>query len=462
MGYEDGMAADGEILTTEEVGALLKVSDKTVLRLARDGALGARKVGRAWRFCRSDVLAYFTGRQNGLQAERPEREVVYLDYNATGPLDPRALEAMLPYFMGSFGNPASSHAYGVVAATAVEKARGQIGRLVGARRSEVVFTSGATEANNQALRGLVDAAPEQRTRLLVSAGEHKSILETAHALAAGGHAKVDVIPLRGDGQVDLDTLAALLADDILAVSVAAANTETGVVAPIPEIAAIVHEHGAVLHTDATQAVGRIEFDMTTAGADLVSISAHKLSGPKGVGALVIRRRLNFPVAPLLLGGGQERGLRSGTVNVPGVVGFGVAASLALEDRVSESTRLAGLRDLLERSLTRHLAGVELNGHPDDRLPNTLNLRFVGADAEAVMANMPEVAVSTGSACSSSTIEPSHVLVAMGQDRDEASEALRFSLGRFTTPADVDSAVAATIRAVTYVRTVNHDLSEGER
>jgi cysteine desulfurase len=448
-------------LTTEEVAAFLKVSDKTVLRLAKDGVLGARKVGRAWRFCRSDVLAYFSGRQDEPAATRSEGGVVYLDYNATSPLDPRVLEVMLPYFTGSFGNPASSHAYGALASAAVEVAREQVARLVGARKSEVVFTSGATEANNQVLRGLVHGAPGNRTRLVVSAGEHKSILETARALAAAGDAKVDLVPLGRDGHVDLDALGELLADDVLAVSVATANPETGVLAPIAEIAAMTHEHGAVLHTDATQAVARIEFDMSAVGADLLSMSAHKLAGPKGVGALVVRRRLDYPVAPLLYGGGQEHGLRSGTVNVPGVVGFGAAAALAFDERVSESIRVGALRNVLEHSLIQHLSDVARNGHPDDRLPNTLNLRFGGADADAVMVNMPEVAVSTGSACSSSAIEPSHVLVAMGQDRDEASEALRFSLGRFTTRAEIETAVAATIRAVTYVRAMNHVAKRGE-
>ncbi len=374
--------------------------------------------------------------------------MIYLDFNATTPVDEQVLEAMLPFLRGEFGNASSDHAAGGRAAIAVDAARNQLAGLLGCSAGEVVFTSGATEANNLALKGLFDACPGDRRRVLVSATEHKAVLGAAESIASKG-AEIEILPVDKYGTIELSALAELLGPDVLVVSVMAANNETGTLNPISRIVSMATECGAFVHTDATQWIGRLPVDVRDWGVDLLSLSAHKFYGPKGVGALYVRRRT--PLAPLIHGGEQERGMRSGTLNVPGIVGLGEATALAAEMVSADAERLAVLRDRLHGQLARRLDGVVLNGHPTERLPNTVNLRFEGADADAVMVNMPEVAVSSGSACTSAVPAPSHVLVAMGLDHDAADESLRFSLGRPTTEEEIEVAVDKVVRAVEAVR-----------
>ena len=376
---------------------------------------------------------------------------VYLDYNASAPLDPRVFEAMAPVLSGDVGNASSVHRFGRRQAAAVDEAREHVAALVGGRSGGVVFTAGATEANNLALRGAVEAAPEGRQRMLVSAVEHASVARTARWLADCGQVKLDVVGVTPDGFVDPDTVEELLGPDVLLVSVMAANSETGVLNPVGEIAERVRAAGALFHCDATQMAGRLPFDMEALGADLVSVSGHKICGPGGVGALVGTRHALQRLAPVIHGGGHERGLRSGSLNVAGIVGLGAAARIAAEERQSESARVEVLRDRLVTELGAKLAGVRQNGDPTRRLPNTASIHFEGADAEAVMSNMDPVAVSTGSACSAGSIEPSEVLLAMGLSRDAAFESVRFSLGRFTTEADIDTAIESAVAAVERVR-----------
>lgn len=386
---------------------------------------------------------------------------VYLDYNGSAPLDPRVLEAMMPALAEGIGNASSVHGFGRSQAAAVGEAREQVAALVGGRPGGVVFTAGATEANNLALQGVVDRENGSRSRVLVSAVEHASVLEPARWLAGQGLAKVDLIPVTSGGFVDPDVLESMMGPDVLLVSVMAANSETGVLNAVAEIAKRVHAHGALFHCDATQQVGRMGFDLDTVGADLVSLSGHKICGPGGVGALVGTRRGLHGLRPLIYGGGHERGLRSGSVNVAGVVGLGAAARIASEERHREAMRLGQLRDRLVASLKHHIADVHENGDATRRLPNTTNVWFAGADADAVLVNMEPVAVSTGSACSSGSVEPSGVLLAMGLSRDAALESIRFSLGRFTTTDEIDVAVEKTVTAVRYVRemTCGDDLDE---
>lgn len=376
---------------------------------------------------------------------------VYLDYNASAPLDPRVFEAMAPVLSGEVGNASSVHRFGRRQAAAVDDAREHVAALVGGRPGGVVFTAGATEANNLALRGAVEAAAEGRQRILVSAVEHASVARTARWLADRGLVKLDVIEVTAGGFVNPAAVEDLVADDVLLVSVMAANSETGVINPIGEIAERVRAAGAMFHCDATQMAGRLPFDMETLGADLVSVSGHKICGPGGVGALVATRRALGQLSPVIHGGGHERGLRSGSLNVAGIVGLGAAARIAADERESESARVGILRDRLVAELCARLAGVHQNGDPSRRSPNTANVRFEGADAEAVMSNMDPVAVSTGSACSAGSIEPSEVLVAMGLPHEAAFESVRFSLGRFTTEADIELAAQAAIAAVKRVR-----------
>ena len=378
---------------------------------------------------------------------------VYLDYNASAPLDPRVFEAMAPVLSGEVGNASSVHRFGRRQAAAVDEAREHVAALVGGRPGGVVFTAGATEANNLALRGAVEAASEGRQRMLVSAVEHASVGSTARWLADCGLVKLDVVGVTPGGFVEPDTVQELLGPDVLLVSVMAANSETGVLNPAGGIAERVREAGALFHCDATQMAGRLPFDMEALGADLVSVSGHKICGPGGVGALVGTRHALGRLSPLVHGGGHERGLRSGSLNVAGIVGLGAAARIAAGERDSESARVGVLRDRLVAELEAQLSGVQQNGDPTRRLPNTASIRFEGADAEAVMSNMDPVAVSTGSACSAGSIEPSEVLTAMGLSREAAFESVRFSLGRFTTQADISIAIESAIAAVARVRSM---------
>jgi cysteine desulfurase len=375
---------------------------------------------------------------------------IYLDHNATTPLDERVLEAMDPFLRFAFGNAASvQHGYGRAAADAIEHARAQVADLLGASPREIVFTSGATEANNLAIKGLALAATD-RQHLVSCVTEHPAVLEPLAWLERRGF-EVDLVEVDADGMVDLYMLKQVLRPDTLLVSVMAANNETGTLAPLPEIGRLAHRVGALFHTDATQLVGQLPIDLDAAQVDLLSLSAHKFYGPKGAGALYVQRRLAAPIEPLIHGGGHERGLRSGTSNVAGYVGLGTAARLVVEEGHAAASRLSSLRDELHGRLAAALDGVGLNGHPTHRLPSTVNLCFAGADADAVMANMPGVAVSSGSACSSATPAPSHVLQAMGRSTEDAAASIRFGVGRRTTLADVGGAVSQVVAAVTRVR-----------
>jgi cysteine desulfurase len=379
-------------------------------------------------------------------------DLIYLDHQATTPVDPRVVEAMLPYFAEHFGNPASvQHSAGVEAAEAVAVARRHVAMLLKADAGEILFVSGATEANNLALKGL--AAGSHRRHIVTIATEHQAILDPVAALAEEGF-EVSVLGVDRDGMPDLDELAGAVSEQTLVVSVAAANNEIGSLSPLRKIADIAHAHGALLHTDAAQAAGKIDMDVERHGVDLLSLSAHKFYGPKGAGALYVRRDAQRGLDPMMHGGAQEAGLRSGTLNVPGIVGLGAACKLAASEQAEEAAHVRELRDRFEDRLRVLLDGIELNGSSSSRLPGNLNLRFVGVDSEALMANCPDVAFSSGSACSAATPTPSHVLVAVGLSREAAEESARFGFGRHTTQSEVDAAVEQIAPAVRRIRRVS--------
>jgi cysteine desulfurase len=381
-------------------------------------------------------------------SSRPNRPV-YLDYQATTPCDPRAVAVMLPWFAEHFGNPHSvEHALGRAAEAAVEAAREAVAALIGADPREVVFTSGATESNNLAIKGAARFAAgtgDPRRRVVTVATEHKCVLESVADLAAEGFSPV-FLPVGADGLLDPAALAAALAEPTLLVSVMAVNNEIGVVQDIAALAALAHAAGALLHCDAAQAAGKIRLDVTALGVDLLSLSAHKLYGPKGVGALYVRRRPRVRLAPLLSGGGQERGLRSGTLPAPLLVGFGEACRLAAAELAEEAARIAGLRERLLAGLAEAVPGIRVNGSMAARIPGNLNLTFPGATAQALMAAAPDLCLSTGSACSSAEVEPSYVLRALGLSAAAAARTLRVGIGRFTSAAEIDCAVAALAAA----------------
>lgn len=378
-------------------------------------------------------------------------EGIYLDYNGSAPLDPRVAEVMVSALTEGLGNASAIHRFGRRQAAVADEAREQVAAMVGGRAAGVIFTSGATEANNLVLRGAVEARPPDRRRVLVSAVEHASVARTAEWLRDSGQAEVDVIPVTPGGFVDPDAVRGLIDSDVLLVSVMAANSETGVLNPVGEIAERAHAAGALFHCDATQFAGRLPFDLEELGADFVSVSSHKICGPTGAGALVGTRASLKRLRPILYGGGHERGLRSGSLNVGGIVGFGTAARIATEERVSEGERVGRLRDQFTETLKNRLSDVHEIGDTSQRLPNTACIRFAGADGQAVVTQMDPVAVSLGSACHSGSIEPSATLVAMGIPRDAAFEAVRFSLGRFTTDLEIELAVEKTVAAVGFVR-----------
>ncbi|WP_165485530.1 cysteine desulfurase family protein [Protofrankia symbiont of Coriaria ruscifolia] len=381
--------------------------------------------------------------------------MIYCDYNATTPVDPRVLEAMLPLFSEDFANASSGHTAGRAVARLVEQARGQVAALVGAGRRNVVFTSGATEAANLAIRGVLAGAEPGRRRILVAATEHKAVLAAAQDAARIHGGSVGLIRVLRNGTPDLDHLASLLSRNVVLVAVMAANSETGAIADVRRACQLTHSAGALYLCDVTQAAGKIPVALEAQEIDLAVLSAHKIYGPKGVGALVASRPLQNRMTPLIVGGGQERGLRSGTVNSAGIVGFGRAAAIAAAELATDADRLRHLTALLHRLLAEKLTGVELNGPTVTRLPNTLNLRFAGADADAVMTSTPQVAVSAGSACKGSSTEPSHVLTAMGLDSTAVLESLRFSLGRPTTEDEVHTAADHVVTAVDHVRSLHH-------
>ena len=375
---------------------------------------------------------------------------IYLDYHATTPVDPRVLEAMLPFFTETFGNPASrNHKFGWTAATAVENARKQMAKLINARAKEIVFTSGASESDNLAIKGVAHRYRDRGDHIITLATEHKAVLDSAKRLAQEGF-RVTYARLQPDGLVDLENLKQAITEKTLLVSVMAANNEIGVLQPLEEIGRLCHERGALFHTDAAQGVGKIALDVAAMGIDLMSVSGHKIYGPKGVGALYVRRRPRVRLTPLFSGGGQEHGLRSGTLPVPLIVGLGEAARLAQADMAAEAPRLAALRDRLLERLQYLVPGVVVNGSPTARIAGNLNVTFPAATAAALMAAVPELCVSTGSACSSAELEPSYVLRALGLSDAEAGRTLRIGIGRFTSPADIEFAATALAAAHTRI------------
>ena len=377
---------------------------------------------------------------------------IYLDYHATTPVDPRALEAMLPYFTAQFGNPASrSHKFGWDADKAVERARQQVARLIAASAQEIVFTSGSTESNNLALKGVAALLRQKGDHIVTTVVEHKSVLDVGHQLERDGWS-VTYLPVDRDGRVAPDAVASAVSDRTVLVSIMAANNEIGTIQPLAEIGAITRSHGVLLHTDASQAAGKIPLDVQSIGIDLLSFTAHKMYGPKGVGALYVRRRaLPSPLTPLFHGGGHERGVRSGTLNVPGIVGFGRAAEVNAQEMPAESVRLAALRDRLFERLTERLPGVGLNGPRENRLPHNLNVHFTGVEGEAILMAIDDIALSSGSACSSGKIEPSYVLKAIGVSDTLALASVRFGLGRSTTEAEIDYAGDKVASVITQLR-----------
>lgn len=372
-----------------------------------------------------------------------KNELIYLDYNATTPCDPRVAEAMLPYYSTWYGNAATGlHLQGRVAARAVDKAREQVAALIGCDAREIVFTSGATESNNLAILGLGRSQRGgKRKRIVTTAVEHKAVLLPCEHLREEGY-EVVVLGVDDQGRALLDEAAEAINDETLLVSVQAANNELGTIQPLAEIAELAHLHGAVMHCDAAQAVGKVPVDLASGAwsVDMLSMSAHKLYGPKGVGALYIRNGWGaLPLEPLQYGGGQEHGLRSGTTNVPGIVGFGEASRLALEELPEEAHRIASLRDGFEDGLLARIENLRINGRSARRLPNTSSLTFLGFDADGLLLSLPNLMMGTGSACSFGALEPSHVLLAMGLNRADAGSTVRASIGRFTTSAEIAQA-----------------------
>jgi cysteine desulfurase len=378
---------------------------------------------------------------------RPNSAPVYLDYQATTPVDRRVLDEMLPWFSEKFGNPGSvTHAYGREAEAAVEQARGEVAALIGADSREIVFTSGATESNNLAMKGAAHFHRELgKNRVVTVATEHKCVLESARALEREGFG-VTVLPVDAQGLVDMAALRAAVDARTAVVSVMAANNEIGVLQPVAEIGALCREKGVLFHTDAAQAVGKVPVDVDAMAIDLLSISGHKIYGPKGIGALYVRRRPRARLAPLFDGGGQERGVRSGTLPTPLCVGLGAAARIAAAERAAEAERLLGLRRRFLAGIRARLPEVRLNGDAERRLPGNLNLSFPGAPALQLMQACPGLALSTGSACTAAEVEPSYVLRALGVPEGLAGATLRIGLGRYTTDAEVDFAVEALLAA----------------
>jgi len=383
------------------------------------------------------------------------KKPVYLDYHATTPCDPRVLEAMLPYFCDTFGNPSSrSHAFGRAAEDAVEQARRQVAAVIGARPQEIVFTSGATEANNLALIGAVRARKEQGRHVIGTVIEHKSVLEPLKAMEEEGY-DVTMIPVDSCGVVDPGAVAAAMTDQTILVTVMLANNEIGTIEPVKEIARIAHERGAWVHTDAVQAVGKLAVDVDDLDVDLLAMSAHKLYGPKGSGALYVRQKpRRIELAPGICGGGQERGLRSGTHNVPGIVGLAVACEIGEAERVEEAERLSAMRDHLEAGLLAEIEGLTVNGCRESRLPNNLNVSVPYVDGEAMLLSLHDIALSSGSACRSSAPGGSHVMKAIGRDDDLARSSIRFGLGRWTTDEEIDYAIGRVSETVTRLRAMS--------
>jgi len=381
------------------------------------------------------------------------RRVIYMDHHATTPVDPRVLEVMLPHFTETFGNPASrNHQFGWDAEAAVERARQQVAGLIHAATKDIVFTSGATESDNLALKGVVDFYKEKGNHIVTAVTEHKAILDTCRALERAGKARVTYLRVDKDGLVDPDDVRRAVTGGTILISIMHANNEIGTIQPLREIGAIAKEMGVLFHTDATQGAGKIPIDVEALGIDLLSLSAHKMYGPKGCGALYVRSKgPRVRLTPQLDGGGHERGLRSGTLNVPGIVGLGAACEISGREMAAEGARLSELRDRLWHGLSTQLDQLHLNGHPTQRLPGNLNVSFAFVEGESLLMGLNDVAVSSGSACTSATLEPSHVLAALGLGEELAHSSLRLGLGRFTTAAEVEYVVDRVAEEVRRLR-----------
>ncbi len=377
---------------------------------------------------------------------------IYLDDNATTRTDPRVLQAMLPYFGETFGNAASrSHPFGWEAEAAVDKARAQIARVIGADPQEIVFTSGATESDNLAIKGVAEAYAAKGDHLVTLVTEHKAVLDSCKHLEKQGR-RVTYLPVQEDGLLDLQQLRDAIGDRTVLVSVMAANNEIGVLQPVAEIGRICRERGVLFHTDAAQAFGKAPLDVDAMNIDLMSLTAHKIYGPKGVGALYVRRRgPRVRLAAQMDGGGHERGFRSGTLNVPGIVALGEAAQICQESMASEAERLLHLREKLRRGIMDGAGGVHLNGHPTRRLPNNLNLSFDHVEGDALLTGLKDIALSSGAACTSASLEPSYVLKALGLSDELAYSSLRFGLGRFTTEEEIDYVIVRVSAEVDRLR-----------
>jgi cysteine desulfurase len=382
---------------------------------------------------------------------RRNDQPIYLDYQATTPMDPRVLEAMMPYFTYKFGNPHSrSHSYGWEAEEGVEKARGQVAKLIGADEKEVIFTSGATESNNLAIRGVAEFYKDRKNHIVTTVTEHKCVLDTCRHLEQQGF-DVTYLPVQKNGLIDLDVLRAAVTDKTVVVSIMAVNNEIGVIQPLAEIGKICREKKAFFHTDAAQAAGKIPLDVEAMNIDLMSISGHKIYGPKGIGALYVRRKPRVRLVPLIVGGGQERGFRSGTLPTPLCVGLGEAAEIAMREMDAESKRLAKLQARMLKGLNAKLTDIHVNGDLEHRIPGNLNIGFAYVEGESLMMGIKGLSVSSGSACTSASLEPSYVLRALGVEEDMAHTSLRIGLGRFTTEQEVDTAVDELVRHVKKLR-----------
>src|SRR5947207_4432508 len=377
---------------------------------------------------------------------------IYLDYHATTPVDPRVVEVMVPYFSEHFGNAASrNHPFGWEAEEAVEKARKQVADLIGAAPKEIVFTSGATESDNLAIKGVAEMYREKGNHIITCVTEHKAVIDTCKRLEKEGF-RVTYLPVQKDGRINLDELRAAISDKTILITIMTANNEIGVIQPIAEIGAIAKEKAVLFHTDAVQAVGKIPFNVNDLKVDMASISAHKMYGPKGVGALYVRRRNpRVLLAPLIDGGGHERGMRSGTLNVTGIVGFGKAAELCRLEMASDTARLSALRDHLNTRLHKGLDEIYINGSMEHRLPHNLNISFAYVEGESLLMGINDVAVSSGSACTSASLEPSYVLKALGAGDDLAHSSIRFGLGRWTDDEEVDYVVDKLTKVVRRLR-----------
>jgi cysteine desulfurase len=377
---------------------------------------------------------------------------VYMDNHATTPVDPRVLEEMMPYFTDKFGNAASrNHSFGWAGEEAVETARERIAKLIGATPKEIIFTSGATESDNLAIKGVAEMYREKGNHIITAVTEHKAVLDTCKRLEKYGY-RVSYLPVQKDGLIDLDELKRAMDDKTILVTIMAANNEIGVVQPIAEIGKLCHEKGVIFHTDATQYVGKVPMDVIKQNLDLVSISGHKMYGPKGVGALYVRRKNpRVQLAPQIDGGGHERGMRSGTLNVPGIAGLGKACEICYQEMPQESCRMAGLRNRLRDKIMSRLDEVYINGSWEHRLPGNLNISFAYVEGESLLMGINDIAVSSGSACTSATLEPSYVLKALGTGDDLAHSSIRFGLGRFNTEAEVDYVADRVVETVQRLR-----------